>query len=68
MASIPELTLNDGRTIPQLGFGVYKIPESETADAVVTAAQALMWAVLRRAGVEIAGADHSLSRVSAGVR
>jgi len=40
MASIPELTLNDGTTIPQLGFGVYKIPEAETADAVVTALEA----------------------------
>ncbi|MGH1549769.1 aldo/keto reductase [Leifsonia poae] len=40
MASIPELTLNDGTTIPQLGFGVYKIPEAETADAVVTALDA----------------------------
>lgn len=37
MASIPQLTLNDGNTIPQVGFGVYKIPESETADAVVAA-------------------------------
>lgn len=40
MASIPQLTLNDGNTIPQLGFGVYKIPEAETADAVVTALEA----------------------------
>jgi 2,5-diketo-D-gluconate reductase A len=40
MASIPQLTLNDGNTIPQLGFGVYKIPEAETADAVLTALDA----------------------------
>lgn len=40
MASIPQLTLNDGRSIPQLGFGVYKIPEAETADAVVAALDA----------------------------
>lgn len=40
MASIPQLTLNDGNTIPQLGFGVYKIPEAETADAVVAALEA----------------------------
>ncbi|WP_020075936.1 aldo/keto reductase [Cryocola sp. 340MFSha3.1] len=40
MASIPQLTLNDGNTIPQLGFGVYKIPEAETAEAVVTALEA----------------------------
>jgi DNA-binding LacI/PurR family transcriptional regulator len=40
MASIPQLTLNDGNTIPQLGFGVYKIPADETADAVVAALDA----------------------------
>ncbi|MFP3467484.1 aldo/keto reductase [Leifsonia sp. SIMBA_070] len=40
MASIPQLTLNDGNRIPQLGFGVYKIPEAETADAVLTALEA----------------------------
>ncbi|WP_374008600.1 aldo/keto reductase [Leifsonia sp. LS-T14] len=40
MASIPQLTVNDGNTIPQLGFGVYKIPADETADAVVTALDA----------------------------
>lgn len=40
MASIPQLTLNDGNTIPQLGFGVYKIPEAETADAVLAALDA----------------------------
>jgi 2,5-diketo-D-gluconate reductase A len=40
MTSIPALQLNDGNRIPQLGFGVYKIPESETADAVVTALDA----------------------------
>lgn len=40
MASIPRLNLNDGNTIPQLGFGVYKIPEAETADAVVAALDA----------------------------
>lgn len=40
MASIPRLNLNDGNTIPQLGFGVYKIPEAETADAVVAALEA----------------------------
>jgi 2,5-diketo-D-gluconate reductase A len=40
MTSIPQLSLNDGNSIPQLGFGVYKIPESETADAVLTALDA----------------------------
>ncbi|MBW8872558.1 MAG: aldo/keto reductase [Leifsonia sp.] len=40
MTSIPQCTLNDGRTIPQLGFGVYKIPEADTADAVLAALDA----------------------------
>jgi 2,5-diketo-D-gluconate reductase A len=34
MSSIPQITLNDGRTIPQLGFGVFQIPPDETAGAV----------------------------------
>ncbi|MFF1571230.1 aldo/keto reductase [Leifsonia sp. NPDC058292] len=37
---VPNLALNDGNSIPQLGFGVYKIPEAETADAVLTALEA----------------------------
>ena len=34
MTSVPQITLNDGRAIPQLGFGVFQIPADETADAV----------------------------------
>ncbi|PWC07357.1 aldo/keto reductase [Mycetocola zhujimingii] len=34
---VPALTLNDGHRIPQVGFGVYKVPRERTADAVVTA-------------------------------
>lgn len=37
--SIPELTLNDGNTIPQLGFGVFKVDPEQT-EAVVAAALA----------------------------
>jgi 2,5-diketo-D-gluconate reductase A len=33
--TVPNLTLNDGRTIPQLGFGVFQVPPVDTA-AVVT--------------------------------
>jgi 2,5-diketo-D-gluconate reductase A len=33
----PQLTLNDGVEIPQLGFGVFQIPPEETADAVTRA-------------------------------
>jgi len=28
--TVPSLTLNDGRTIPQLGFGVFKVDPAET--------------------------------------
>ena len=34
MADVPSLPLNDGNTIPQLGFGVYKIADDGAADAV----------------------------------
>jgi len=32
--SVPTIELNDGRKIPQLGFGVFQIPPPETAEAV----------------------------------
>ncbi len=32
--AVPELALNNGQTIPQLGFGVFKIDPAETAEAV----------------------------------
>ncbi len=31
MTDIPNLTLNDGNTIPQLGFGVFQVPPEDTA-------------------------------------
>jgi 2,5-diketo-D-gluconate reductase A len=31
MATVPNLTLNDGNTIPQLGFGVFQVPPKDTA-------------------------------------
>jgi 2,5-diketo-D-gluconate reductase A len=34
---VPDITLNDGRTIPQLGFGVFQVPPDETQKAVETA-------------------------------
>lgn len=40
MANIPQLPLNDGNAIPQLGFGVYKIPEADTVTAVLAALEA----------------------------
>jgi 2,5-diketo-D-gluconate reductase A len=35
--TVPNLALNSGQTIPQLGFGVFKIHPAETADAVIEA-------------------------------
>jgi 2,5-diketo-D-gluconate reductase A len=32
--SVPDIPLNDGNTIPQLGFGVFQIDPKETAQAV----------------------------------
>jgi len=36
-SSVPVLDLNDGNKAPQLGFGVFQIPDGETADAVASA-------------------------------
>ena len=38
MSAVPNITLNDGKTIPQLGFGVFQI---EPQDAVKAISQAL---------------------------
>ncbi len=35
--SVPNLELNDGWSIPQLGFGVFQIPPADTAEATSTA-------------------------------
>ncbi|MGW5051823.1 aldo/keto reductase [Actinokineospora sp. NPDC004072] len=34
---VPNVTLNDGATIPQLGFGVWQVPDDQVVDAVATA-------------------------------
>jgi 2,5-diketo-D-gluconate reductase A len=34
MSDVPEIELNDGKSIPQLGFGVFQIPPGDTAAAV----------------------------------
>ena len=39
MTTVPTLKTNDGRSIPQLGFGVFQIPQDETEKAVTTALQ-----------------------------
>jgi 2,5-diketo-D-gluconate reductase A len=40
VTAIPDVMLNNGRTIPQLGFGVFLVKPEETAEAVGTALQA----------------------------
>src|SRR5215213_5379348 len=34
LRAVPDITLNDGNTIPQLGFGVFQIEPEDTAEAV----------------------------------
>ncbi|MEU5327129.1 aldo/keto reductase [Streptomyces parvus] len=38
--TVPTLTLNNGVTIPQLGFGVFQVPDDETTAAVSAALEA----------------------------
>ncbi|GAA2025956.1 aldo/keto reductase [Pseudokineococcus marinus] len=38
--AVPTITLNDGRAIPQLGFGVFQIEPENTEQAVLTAFEA----------------------------
>ncbi|MFD5897380.1 MULTISPECIES: aldo/keto reductase [unclassified Streptomyces] len=37
MTSVPTVTLNNGVTMPRLGFGVFQVPDEETTAAVGTA-------------------------------
>ena len=37
--SVPQITLNDGHRIPQLGFGTYQVAPQDTAEAVRTACE-----------------------------
>ena len=37
MTAVPNIELNDGHTIPLLGFGVFQIPPGDTVDAVTEA-------------------------------
>lgn len=39
-ASVPHILLNDGVSIPQLGLGVYKVPDDQACDVVLTALDA----------------------------
>ncbi|MFD5035477.1 aldo/keto reductase [Streptomyces sp. NPDC058405] len=40
MSKVPTLTLNNGIEMPQLGFGVWQVPDDEAAQAVGTALEA----------------------------
>ena len=40
MTAVPDVPLNNGRTIPQFGFGVFQIRPADTAAAVATALEA----------------------------
>ncbi|MBP2329893.1 2,5-diketo-D-gluconate reductase A [Kibdelosporangium banguiense] len=40
MPEIPTIRLNNGVDMPQLGYGVFQIPEAETTEAVTAALQA----------------------------
>ena len=37
MPTVPDITLNNGVAIPQLGYGVFQVKPEETVDAVTTA-------------------------------
>jgi 2,5-diketo-D-gluconate reductase A len=37
LSAVPNINLNDGNTIPQLGFGVFQIEPSDTEEAVAEA-------------------------------
>ncbi|MFJ5222430.1 aldo/keto reductase [Streptomyces sp. NPDC088400] len=40
MSKVPNLTLNNGIEMPQLGFGVWQVPDDEATQAVSTALEA----------------------------
>ncbi|MEU6037447.1 aldo/keto reductase [Actinomadura sp. NPDC047616] len=40
MTAVPTVTLNNGVEIPQLGFGVFQVPDDETTAAVTAALEA----------------------------
>ncbi|MFE0687327.1 aldo/keto reductase [Streptomyces xiamenensis] len=40
MSSVPHVTLNNGEEIPQLGFGVWQVPDDQATDVVSSALEA----------------------------
>lgn len=67
-AEIPTVTLNNGVEMPQLGFGVFQVPDDETTAAVSAALQAgyrsidTATAYQNEAGVAKALADSGIER------
>jgi 2,5-diketo-D-gluconate reductase A len=65
---LPTLTMNDGRTIPQFGFGVFQVPAEDTARVVGEALGAgyrmidTAWGYMNEAGVGEALAASDLAR------
>ena len=62
MTDVPTLALNDGRAIPQLGLGVWQIPDGETAAAVLAAID------LGYRSIDAAAIYHNEEGVGEGVR
>lgn len=68
MTQIPNLTLNDGHTIPQLGFGVFQVPPEDTARITGQAFEAgyrhidTAWGYMNEQGVGEAIAASGLAR------
>jgi 2,5-diketo-D-gluconate reductase A len=56
MSTVPTVELDDGHTIPQLGFGVFQIAPEETAQAV---GRALEVGYRRQRALEEAGVSGS---------
>jgi diketogulonate reductase-like aldo/keto reductase len=62
MTTVPQLTLNNGVTIPQLGYGVFQVPPDEAQRAV----EAALEAGYRH--IDTAAAYYNEEGVGAGVR
>jgi 2,5-diketo-D-gluconate reductase A len=68
---VPNLPLNDGRDMPQIGFGVFQVPPEQTADVVLHALKtgyraidtAAMYANEREVGEAIARSGLDRSKV-----
>jgi 2,5-diketo-D-gluconate reductase A len=40
VSAVPDITLNNGKTIPQFGFGVFQVEPKDTVEATLTALEA----------------------------